>query len=303
MNGVLNQVALYRELEPVIGESFDRHVAGFERWIPEEYVRPELYWGLRRSALTETAKAALITTLLTHNNTARSAQGGLQASSRRSWASWLDTWTGEKSLHASAIQQYLVATRSVDPIALDRARFQCMTIGIESSMEGDHLLRSVAHATVDVMAAMVSHRGTAVECDDPVATELLARIVADQERHVAFHRDVAAAALEIAPAQTVKAITEVILNFQMPGSGLPGFERSAMLIARDGIYDLRRHLDEVLIPALRQWRIFERTDLGAGERNRAILADFLDDLDTQATAFEQLRLRARAREAEKLRAS
>ena len=212
-------------------------------------------------------------------------------------------WTAEKEVHADAIQRYLVAGGSVDPVALDRARLQCMTIGIESPMEGDHLLRTIAHATVDVMATMVSHRNTAAECADPVAKSILDHIVADQERHVAFYRDVAAAALDIAPARTVKAITEVVMNFRMPGTGLAGFERSAMLIARDGIYDLRLHLDEVILPALSRWGIFERVDLGVGERSRAVLADFLDDLENQATTSERLRLRARARDAEGLRAS
>ena len=269
---------------------------------PSDFLDSELHRGQRRPALSETAKAALVTTLLTHNNTARSLHA-IRTPSRGSWWGWSEQWTAEKELHADAIQQYLVASASVDPVALDRARFQCMTIGIESPMEGDHLLRSIAHATIDVMATMASHRNTAVECADPVAEALLGRILADQERHVAFYRNIAAAALDIAPARTVKAITEVVMNFRMPGTGLAGFERSAMLIARDGIYDLRSHLGEVLLPALRQWRIFERTDLGVGEASRSVLADFLDDLEIQATAAEQLRLRARAREAETLRAS
>lgn len=300
--GALGQIALLRELEPVIEQCLGRHLATAATWDPSQYVRPERYWGQRRSPLTETAKAALVTTLLTHNNTART-EPGAPAATGGSWGSWLHEWTGEKRLHADAIQQYLVATRSVDPIALDRARFQCTTIGIEASMEGDHLLRSIVHSTVDVMATMVSHVNTAAECADPVATAVLDRIVADQLLHVEFYRSVVDAALGIAPAQTFKAITEVVMNFQMPGSGLPGFERSAMLIARDGIYDLRRHLDEVLLPALRGWRIFERTDTVGGERNRKMLSDFLDDLECQAATFEQMRMRALARDAEKLRAS
>ncbi len=301
--GVLSQLELFRELEPVIEKNLNRHLSVAEAWNPAELVRPELYRGQRRSTLTETAKAALVTTLLTHNNTARANFASSRTASRNKWSIWLDEWTGEKRRHADAVRQYLVATRSVDPVALDRAQFQRMSIGIESSMEGDHLLRSVAHATVDVMAAMVSHANTAIECNDPVATEMLARIVADQRLHLQFHRDVAAAALDIAPAQTVKVITEVIMNFQMPGSGLPGFERSAMLLARDGIYDLRRHLDEVLLPALREWKIFERTDLGEGVRSRNTLSDFLDELENQATHFEQRRLRTRARDSERLCAS
>jgi hypothetical protein len=36
-----------------------------------------------------------------------------------------------------------------------------------------------------------------------------------------------------------------------------------------GVYDLRQHLDDVVMPLLRKWRIFERDDLsGEGERRR-----------------------------------
>ena len=303
VNGVPGRATLLRDLEPVIEQRLERHLRTAQRWDPSAYVRPELYWGQRRSSLTETAKAALITTLLTHNNTALADPARELSTSSPAWAEWSAVWSDEKRAHADAIQRYLVDTRSVDSVALDRARVQCTTIGIESSMEGDNFLRSIVHSTIDVMATMVSHRNTAVECADPVAEHLLERIVADQARHVAFFSDVVEEALKFAPAETLKAITEVLMNFQLPGSGLVGFERSAMLLARDGIYDLRQHLDDVLLPAVRMWRIFDRSVVDPSDRNCRILSDFLDDVEVQATTFEQLRIRARARDAARLRAS
>ncbi|SNS43519.1 acyl-ACP desaturase [Rhodococcoides kyotonense] len=288
MRGQVSQLTLLRELEPTIEMKLSEYIDTSTIWVSSDYVEPELFWSAPRSRLTETAKAALVTTLLTHNN----HQSVSSPAVHSAWVSWTSAWSDEKSRHATAIEDYLVATRSVDPIALDRARFQCMTVGIASAMEGDHLLRSIAHATIDVMATMVSHRNAAIECADPVASALLGRIVSDQERQVEFLRSVAAAAFEIVPAQTAAVVTEVIMNFQMPGSGLPGFERSSMLIERHGIYDLRRHIDEVVRPALAYWRFFERSDLELGARSAEILSDFLADLETQATSFEARRLRA-----------
>lgn len=288
MRGQVTQLALLRELEPVMKAKLGKYLGDSSTWTSSDYVEPESFWSAQRSTLTETAKAALITTLLTHNNYQSVESPAIPSA----WTSWTSAWSDEKARHAAAIEDYLVATRSVDPVALDRARFQCMTVGIASSMEGDHLLRSIAHATIDVMATMVSHRNTAVECADPVATALLGRVVADQERQVEFLRSIAAAAFDIVPAQTASIVTEVIMNFQMPGSGLPGFERSSMLIERDGIYDLRLHLDEVVRPILKFWRFFERTDLDLGARSTKILADFLGDLEARATSFEARRLRA-----------
>ena len=42
----------------------------------------------------------------------------------------------------------------------------------------------------------------------------------------------------------------------MPGSVIPGFGRKAMQIANAGIYDLRIHHDDVIMPLLRHWQVF-----------------------------------------------
>src|SRR5687768_18093916 len=55
----------------------------------------------------------------------------------------------------------------------------------------------------------------------------------------------------------VRAVVDEVLAFQMPGAGIQGFLRKAASMARAGIYDLRVHRDEVLLPILRHWRIFE----------------------------------------------
>ena len=65
-----------------------------------------------------------------------------------------------------------------------------------------------------------------------------------------------------------KAITQVVKSFQMPGYDLPGFQRKALQIAMAGIYDIRQHRDNVVMPVLRHWNIWER-ELGAeGEKCR-----------------------------------
>jgi acyl-[acyl-carrier-protein] desaturase len=64
----------------------------------------------------------------------------------------------------------------------------------------------------------------------------------------------------------------------------------------EGIYDLRLHRDDVLMPVLRKWRVFERDDFGpAGEEARAELEAFLTGLDDQARRFEEKRDALKAR--------
>ncbi|MBY4127894.1 acyl-ACP desaturase [Rhodococcus fascians] len=292
MHSDIGQFTVLRELRPTIEENLARHRAESVRWEPADFVRAEMYWGARPSTLTETAKAALVTNLLVEQNIPLYRRDAATTETG-AWPSWLTEWSNERRRHAAAVTDYLVATRSVDPVALGRARAQCMTVGFDSPMNGAHLLRSLVQVALDASVSSVSHRNTAVQCHDPVADRLLGRIVADQDLHVRFFANMVSAALAVAPGLTVTAITEVVMNFQLPGTNLPGFARSAMLIARDGIYDLARHLDEVLLPLLAQWRIFERTDLGAGARSRDQLADYLDHLDVQASATEQGAIRTR----------
>jgi acyl-[acyl-carrier-protein] desaturase len=129
-----------------------------------------------------------------------------------------------------------------------------------------------------------------------VADRLLARISKDENLHMVFYRNIVAAALEIAPDETMRAIADEVIGFEMPGATMAGFRRNSMIIAKAGIYDLRLHHDDVIMPILRHWDVFGRTDLGAaGEQARSELCAFLEGLDAQATRFVDRRAENRAR--------
>ena len=87
-----------------------------------------------------------------------------------------------------------------------------------------------------------------------------------------FYRDVSAAGFDIAPNQAMKSLHQVLRNFKMPGYTVPEFRRKAVIIAVGGVYDPRIHLDDVVMPVLKKWRIFEREDF-TGEA-----AEMRDDL-------------------------
>jgi acyl-[acyl-carrier-protein] desaturase len=123
---------------------------------------------------------------------------------------------------------------------------------------------------------------------DPVADKIMVRIAADENLHMVFYRDIISAALVLEPSAAVCAIVDEVLAFQMPGAGIPGFIRKAAQIAKAGIYDIRVHRDEVLLPILRHWKVFELTGLDAkAEAARTLLADHLAKLDEAARRFEE----------------
>ena len=309
----LTQLELLTELVPVAEDNVNRHIAAAKEWHPHDYVPWDegrnfaalggVDYDPEQSKLSDVAKAAMITNLLTEDNLPSYHREIAENFSRDgAWGTWVGRWTAEENRHGIVMRDYLVVTRGVDPVALEQARMIHMTNGFASPAGSETgLLHSVSYVTFQELATRVSHRNTGKVCDDPIADRMLQRIAADENLHMIFYRNISAAALDIAPDQTLEALSDIVMNFQMPGAGMPNFRRNGVLMAKHGIYDLRQHLEDVVWPVLRKWRIFEREDFTArGENTREELAAFLEDLERQATKFEEMRDRSLAREAKKL---
>jgi acyl-[acyl-carrier-protein] desaturase len=172
-----------------------------------------------------------------------------------------------------------------------------MSVGYEGQTES--ALRNIVYVSFQELATRISHRNTGKATGCPLADQLLARIATDENLHMVFYRNLVTQAFEVQPDETMQAVRDEVLNFQMPGAGISDFLRSSAAIANAGIYDLRLHHDEVVSPILKFWRVFERDDLGpAGEQAREELATFMGALDVQASRFVEQRERKRARSAE-----
>jgi acyl-[acyl-carrier-protein] desaturase len=294
---------LLLELEPVVARQLDRHLTVTKDWMPHEYVP----WSLGRdfdgdpydvsqSRLSSPARVAMEVNLLTEDNLPSYHREIASMFGRDgAWGTWVHRWTAEEGRHAYVMRDYLLVTRGVDPVELENQRMATMQVGYEPIDERD-MLRGVAYVSMQELATRISHRNTGKATDDPVADRLLQRIAADENLHMIFYRDLMSAAIELTPSQTIPAIVDEIVGFQMPGFGITDFGRKAAIIAKAGIYDLRIHHDEVIAPMLRQWKVFERDDLDpAAEKARETLAQFMTELDAQATRQEEQRARAEAR--------
>ncbi|MCM6778107.1 acyl-ACP desaturase [Nocardia sp. CDC159] len=318
----LTQLELLLELEPVAEQNVNRHLSMAKEWHPHDYVPWDegrnyaamggIDWDPEQSQLSEVARAAMITNLLTEDNLpSYHREIAENFSQDGAWGTWVGRWTAEENRHGIVIRDYLVVTRGVDPVALENARMVHMTNGY-SAMRlireggGTHrlvdvsagLLHSVAYVTFQELATRVSHRNTGKVCNDPIADRMLQRIAADENLHMIFYRNMCGAALDLVPDQALEAITDIVCNFQMPGAGMPDWRRNGVLMAKHGIYDLRQHLEEVVLPVLRKWNVFERNDFGSrGEQARHRLGEFLERLQGDCARFEEQRDRALAREA------
>ncbi|MEV0004897.1 acyl-ACP desaturase [Micromonospora sp. NPDC050980] len=304
---VLSQTALLTELEPVVEKNLDRHLSLAKEWFPHEYVPWSAgrtfdgplggtAWSPADSTIPEVARTALIVNLLTEDNLPSYHHEIATLFGRDgAWGTWVHRWTAEEGRHGTAIRDYLTVTRAVDPVALERARMVHMSAGYRN-VHDDEVLHSLAYVSFQELATRISHRNTGRATGDPACEALLARVAADENLHMVFYRNLLAAAFELAPSQAMRAVADVLADFQMPGVGIDGFARKSVAIALAGIYDLRQHRDEVVMPVLRQWNLFEVTGLdGDGEAARDQIAAHLDTLETQASRFEERRAARAAR--------
>jgi acyl-[acyl-carrier-protein] desaturase len=294
-------IDLLRELQPVAETNVERHLKLAAEWMPHEYVPwssgrdfDTLPWEPGQSILSDVAQIAFEVNLLTEDNLPSFHREIATAFGRDgAWGTWVHRWTAEEGRHSIVMRDYLLVTRGVDPVALERGRMYAMQNGYDSGAKTP--LRAIAYVAFQELATRISHRNTGRYTEDPVAERLLARVAADENLHMIFYRNLLAAALELDRSRAVQAIRDEVLGFQMPGTGIRDFDAKARKIAKAGIYDLRIHHDDVLTPLLRFWRFFELEGLdGDAEKARTEVAEFLAGVDQLARRYEEKRAAALA---------
>ena len=297
--------SLLAEVEPVAARLLDRHLQAAKEWFPHEFIPYSLGrdydkdpWTPDQPRLTGVAQTAFEVNLLTEDNLPSYHRiiHRLFSKGDGAWKNWINRWTAEEGRHAIVIRDYLVVTRNIDPVALERGRMQNVLNGYD--LEAD-VVQGLAYTAFQELATRISHQNTGRYSRDPVADKIMKRVAIDENLHMVFYRDALAAMLEVAPSAVVSAITQQVLTFQMPGNGSTGFRRKAARMADAGIYDPRIHHDDVLWPLLRYWHVFELEGLDAdAERDRETLHTFLGELDQTARRFEARREERRVSENE-----
>jgi acyl-[acyl-carrier-protein] desaturase len=288
-------VALLHELEPEAARLYDRHASVAQEWFPHEYIPYSVGrdfdkepWTPDQPRLTGVAQTAFEINLLTEDNLPSYHRliHGMFGRGDGAWINWVGRWTAEEGRHSIVLRDYLTVTRNIDPILLERGRMQQLQQGYD--MDSPTTLRGLAYVAFQELATRISHRNTGRYSNDPVADRIMARIAADENLHFVFYRDILGAALKVQSSAAVRAIVDEVLAFQMPGAGIPNFLRKAAQMAKAGIYNIRIHRDEVLLPILRHWSIFELEGLDPqAEEARRRLAAHLDQLEVAARRFEE----------------
>jgi acyl-[acyl-carrier-protein] desaturase len=263
---------LVSELEPVAGQLLERHLKASKEWFPHEFIPYERGRPVKRTwspedtdlggaVIDDAVRSGLFVNLLTEDNLPyyfRDVQrlfGNDDA-----WGEWTRRWTAEEGRHSMAIFGYLMVSRAVDPVQLERGRMSQVTTGEVPAPPGPS--HALVYLTLQELATRISHRNMGKMLGDPIGHALMSRVAADENLHHLFYRDLTAAAFALDPSSMVEALEHEVAHFAMPGTGIPNFKKHATAIAQAGIYDLSIHHDQILVPVvLYQWRLAELTAL------------------------------------------
>ncbi len=274
------------ELEPVAAKLLDRHLASAKEWFPHElvpYSRGHDFdkghvWtpadtDLGGATLSDAVRSALFVNLLTEDNLPYYF-GDIQRmfGMDSAFGTWNRRWTAEEGRHSIAIRDYLVATRAIDPVLLERARMAQVSGGDVPSP--DSPLNGVIYVSLQELATRIAHRNTGKLIGDPCGYDVMSRVANDENLHYLFYRDLATAAIELSPSDMVIAMEEVVRTFVMPGTGILDFDRHSKAIAGAGIYDVAILHEQVFVPViLNHWRVqhLERLTAAADRARDALL--------------------------------
>ncbi len=317
MSAELTDLQLLHELEPVVEKYMNRHESMHKNWNPHDYIPwsdgKNFYalggqdWDPEQSQLSDVAQVAMVQNLVTEDNLpSYHREIAMNMGMDGPWGQWVNRWTAEENRHGIAIRDYLVVTRAVDPVELEKLRIEVVNRGfspgqnLQGGLFADTLFDSILYVTFQELATRVSHRNTGKACNETIADQLLGKISGDENLHMIFYRDVSAAGIDLAPNLAMRALHKILLNFKMPGFLVPEFRRKALMIAVGGVYDIRIHLDEVVMPVLKKWRILERDDFtGEGAQMQEDIGKHVEELEQACEKFEVSKQRYIEREAQR----
>jgi acyl-[acyl-carrier-protein] desaturase len=251
-------------LDESAGRLLERHLAHAKEWFPHELVPWELGRRFVPGVPTEAdgpplpagVRSALFVNLLTEDNLPHYYHVIAEAfASCPALQEWSRRWAAEEQRHAILLRDWICLTRSLDLVALERARMRQVSTGFTPGVREYSLTDGLVYLTLQELATRISHWNTGRFLDE-VGAAVMKRVAADENLHFLFYRDLATVALVADPSGAVEAIDRQVTQFQMPGSNIDEFAVHAASIAAAGIYDFRVHSEQILGPVVMgHWRI------------------------------------------------
>ena len=267
--------ALILELDPVVGENFDRHLDTEQLWFAHDFVPFEQGenfaflgghdWDPSQVTLPKAVTDACEILLVTKDNIAGYHRELVEHFILEDmWGQWIGRWTAEEHLHAIALREYFVVTREIDPTANEQVRFEHV------SKKG---YRADQYSQVETLVFMALFEGAhavytnnlATLIEEPVLAGLITHIARDEKRHEEFFANLVAHLLTSNRDETIAAIAARAAEIDVIGADIDAYHDKLRTVADAGIFgpdQLRQVISDRITawgvadqPALRQFVI------------------------------------------------
>ena len=208
-----------------------------------QQLSPENYLAVETALLTEVNLPWFTTELAT------TFKGSLQV-----LVDFVHTWTSEEDQHSDLLDTYLLLTGNGDAWSRKKLRKEVVKEGFHTGLQTP--LETMIYTTIQERATMVFYLNAASACEseDPGLATVLRRLAKDETLHYAFYRDATKAALEVNP-NLVELVTSVMMDFQMPGRGMPDYAGRMEIIAKHAHYGPAEYYTQVVDELMKVWDV------------------------------------------------
>ncbi len=167
---------------------------------------------------------------------------------------FIHTWTAEEDAHALLLEVYLLLGANGDPRARAALRKQVIRTGLTATLNNE--VEALVYTSIQERATQVYYLdlAKAAEKEDAGLARVLRRLAKDESLHFSFYRDAVKLHLQADP-NWVYPVADIMLRFEMPGRGSPGYQERADLATHDGIYGPEQFFTQVINVLINDWDI------------------------------------------------
>jgi acyl-[acyl-carrier-protein] desaturase len=251
---------LIPSLEPKLRELYDKHREratkidwSYHEYLPLDELKADPESIPKLSPLVYTAvETALLTEVnlpwfTTHLSSA--FKGSLAV-----MLDFLHTWTSEEDSHALLLETYLLLGGNGDAKLRSAMRRSVIRQGWASTIETH--FGAIAYTAIQELATQTFYLRIAdiAESEDPKLSRALRRLAKDETLHMAFYRDAVKIHLDAEP-NYVYPLADVIMKFEMPGSGMPDYMERTEVLAAKANYGPSEYYTHVIDYLWRYWGV------------------------------------------------
>jgi len=233
------------ELEPVVAENYQRHLASADDWFAHDYVpfdqgRNFAFlggedWDPSEVTLPTPVVDALEILLITKDNLAAYHRELVEHFILDwKWGRWIGRWTAEEHIHAVVLRNYLVVTRNFDPSANEDVRVEHVMQGYRADQLSQ--IETLVFMALFERAHGVFSRNLAAQIDDPTLKALVERIANDEERHEQFFTNLVRFCLELDETETLRALAAQAVTLKAPGADIAAYADKRAVVAEADIF-------------------------------------------------------------------